>query len=150
VPGFVISEIIVNPRSDWNGDGVVNERDRGVEVCNWTATRIDMRGEYYVNFNGLPSDPFNGTVEAGECFMVWYELSGEKFRPATTGGKVHLEGPSGVVDVFVFPGYTPEPGADACIARWPDGSDNWYWLARCTPGRSNGWFLVNPTPTATP
>lgn len=148
VPAFALSEVMANPNADWNGDGEVNERDRGIEVCNWTDALIDMDDEYWVQFNGLPTDRFNGVVQAGQCFMVWYELSGSQFRPATTGGTLMLVGPTGPVDVFTYP--PQQPGQ--CIGRWPDGSNNWVWLNRCSPGQSNGFWLVNstPTPTATP
>ena len=146
VPVFVMSEVMANPGADWNGDGEVNERDRGVEVCNWTAATIDMDDGYWLQFNGLPSDRFNGIVQSGQCFIVWYELSGSQFKPAETGGTLMLVGPTGPVDVFTYP--AQQPGQ--CVGRWPDGSNNWVWLNRCSPGRSNGYFLVNPTPTVTP
>lgn len=146
VPALAISEIIGNPNADWNGDGEVNERDRGVEVCNWTAATIDFQDDYWLRFNGLSSDKFNGIVQAGQCFMVWYELSGAAFRPVPTGGTVSFVGPTGLLDVFTYPNMQP----GQCIGRWPDGSNSWVWLTRCTPGRSNGYFLVNPTPTVTP
>ena len=148
MPAFVISEVIANPNSDWNGDGEVNERDRGVELCNWTAATIDLNDEYWLRFNGLSSDRFNGVVQAGQCFMVWYELSGAEFRPMPTGGTLALVGPAAYVDVFTFP--PQQPGQ--CIGRWPDGANSWVWLNRCSPGRSNGYWLTrpSPSPTATP
>lgn len=146
VPVFVMSEVMANPDADWNADGEVNERDRGVEVCNWTAAAIDMDDGYWLQFNGLPSDRFNGIAQSGQCFMVWYELSGSQFKPAKTGGTLMLVGPTGPVDVFTYP--PQQPGQ--CVGRWPDGSNNWVWLNRCTPGQSNGYFLVNPTPTVPP
>ena len=146
VPALVISEIIANPNVDWNGDGEVNERDRGVELCNWTAAAIDMDDEYWLRFNGLASDTFNGIAPAGQCFMVWYQLSGADFLPATTGGAVSLIGPTGPLDVFTYP--PMQPGQ--CVGRWPDGANSWVWLDRCSPGRSNGYWLTNPTPTVTP
>ena len=146
VPAFGISEVIANPDADWNGDGEVNERDRGVELCNWTAATIDFDDDYWLRFNGLASDTFNGIVQAGQCFMVWYELSGAQFLPASTGGTVSLIGPTGVLDVFTYPAMT----AGRCVGRWPDGSNSWIWLDRCSPGQSNGIWLLTPTPTATP
>lgn len=148
VPVFVINEVMANPDSDWSGDGEVNERDRGVELCNWTAATIDFEDDYWLRFNGLASDPFNGIVQPGQCFMVWYELSGEAFRPATTGGTLSLVGPTGLLDVFTYP--PVQPGQ--CVGRWPDGANSWVFLNRCSPGQSNGyWYSVpTPTPTATP
>ena len=142
----MISEIIANPNADWNGDGEVNERDRGVELCNWTASAIDLDDEYWLRFNGLASDSFNGIAPAGQCFMVWYQLSGANFLPASTGGTVSLVGPTGLLDVFTYPNMQ----AGQCIGRWPDGANSWIWLNRCSPGRSNGYWFANPTPTPTP
>ena len=146
VPALVINEIVItSPIQDWNGDGRANERDRGVEVCNWTPTTIDFDDEYHLTFNGLPSDTFNGSVAAGQCFVAWYELSGALFRPATTGGTVRLVGPAGVIDQITYP-----PSSEAfCFGRLPDGG-GWRWLDRCSPGRSNYYWFNNPTPTAAP
>jgi len=146
MPMFGMSEVIANPNSDWNGDGQVNERDRGVEICNWTAADINMADEYWLRFNGLSSDPFNGIARAGQCFMVWYGLSGIDFQPAPTGGTLALIGPQGPLDVFTYP--PQQPGQ--CVGRWPDGSHTWAWLDRCSPGRANGYWLTHPTPTPTP
>ena len=146
VPVFAISEIIANPNADWNGDGEINERDRGVEVCNWTANTVDFQDGYFMRYNGLPSFRFNGIVQPGQCFMVWYELSGPQFLPQPTGGSVSLVGPAGVIDSYTYP--PMQPGQ--CLGRWPDGSASWTWLNRCSPGQSNGYWLTNPTPTPRP
>ncbi len=138
----MLNEIIANPDADWNGDGEVNERDRGVEVCNFSASRINFDDEYYLMFNGLESDRFNGIAQPGECFMVWYELSGEKFRPMPTGGDVRLVGVNGLVDAFKY----PAAPLGACIGRYPDGG-SWDWLTRCSPGRYNTYWTIYPTPT---
>ena len=147
VPRLVISEILANPDADWNADGEVNERDRFVEVCNWTAATIEFEDNYWLRFNGLRSDKFNGLLAAGECFAAWYMLSGEDFLPSDTGGQVDLEYIDAAVpvDSFVY----PQVPTGLCIARWPDGSDTWV-QQRCTPGQSNGYWLVNPVPTPTP
>ena len=43
IPGLVISEVGANPvNTDWNGDGLIDERDRFAEVCNWTGATIDL------------------------------------------------------------------------------------------------------------
>jgi len=145
---LALNEIIANPDTDWNGDGQVNERDRGAEICNFTAATIDFDDEYSVSFNGLASDTFNGILAANQCFVAWYELAGENFRPATTGGTVRLLGPSGLIDVFTY----PAAPYGRCVGRYPDSSTNWTWLDRCSPGRSNQYWqtVATPTPTATP
>jgi len=147
VPRLVISEILASPNTDWNADGEVNERDRFVEVCNWTAAAIEFDDKYWLRFNGLRSDKLNGRLAAGQCFVAWYLLSGTNFLPSDTGGRVDLEYIDAAVpvDSFVYPAVP----AGLCIARWPDGSNTWV-QHRCTPGQSNGYFLVNPTPTVTP
>lgn len=138
VPRLVISEVLINPANDWNGDGEINERDRGVEVCNWTGGSIQMNDAYWLRFNGVGSDRFNGRVDAGQCFMAWHTTSGLLFRPSATGGTLALMGPDGVLDSVAYPAVP----AGLCLARWPDGSDIWV-QQRCTPGQSNGWWLTH-------
>lgn len=146
VPALVISEIVANPNADWNGDGEINERDRGVEICNWTSGTIDFDDQYFLRYNGLPSERFNGIALPGQCFLVWYELSGEQFLPMPTGGTVSLVGPQDLIDVFTYPALA----SGQCVGRWPDGTNNWIFLDRCSPGHSNGYWLTHPTPTPRP
>jgi len=80
------------------------------------------------------------------CCFVWLGLGGINIETGDRGAPLMLVGPTGPVDVFTYP--PQQPGQ--CVGRWPDGSNNWVWLNRCTPGQSNGYFLVNPTPTVTP
>lgn len=117
-----------------------------MEVCNWTASAIEFEDDYWLRFNGLSSDRFNGRLASGACFVAWYELSGAAFRPSQYGGTVDLMNIDLMepVDTYTY----PAPPSNLCIGRWPDGSDTWAWL-RCSPGRSNGYWLVNPTPTPT-
>ena len=142
---FVISEVLPAPAQDWNADGEINERDRFVELCNWTAAAIDFDDDYWLRFNGLRSSKFNGQVSAGQCFLVWY--GDYQFFPNDSGGWVELVNRDSVLPVDAF-NYPPVPGG-LCIAAYPDGSKTWV-QQRCTPGKSNGWFLTHPTPTVTP
>jgi hypothetical protein len=144
---FTVNEIGANPDADWNGDGDVNERDRFVEVCNFTTTQIDMQtdGGYWVRYNGLATDPLEGLVDTGACFVVWYELSGANFRPQTTGGEIELLNAFGQQFAWAY----PAQAFGACWARTPDASDTWT-QQRCTPGERNSYWLYNSTPTPTP
>ena len=38
--------------TDWNGDGLIDERDRFAEVCNWTGATIDFDDNYWMTYNG--------------------------------------------------------------------------------------------------
>jgi len=149
VVGLFVNEVGANPGADWNGDGTVNERDRFAEVCNWTAADVDMgaTGPYYLRYNGMASDAFEGVIEAGECFVVWYELSGFNFRPQVTGGVINLVRDTTYVNGITYPDATNSGGN--CLARLPDGSSTWVWQ-RCSPGESNYYWRVNPTPTVAP
>jgi hypothetical protein len=147
VPGLVISEVGANMvNEDWNGDGLVDERDRFVEVCNWTGSRVDFGDDYWLTYQGARSDLFNGDIRAGECAVFWYDLSGRDFRPATTGGVYKLwHRTQGQLDAFT----AVTSAQDRCYARYPDGSTTWV-QQRCTPGESNGYWLTHPTPTPRP
>lgn len=147
VPGLVISEVGANiVNTDWNGDGLVDERDRFAEVCNWTAVTIDFDDNYWLTYNGGRSDTFNGEIPSGDCAVFWFDLSGRDFRPYPTGGVYKLwNRTTGLVSQFT----AGVNANDRCYARWPDGSTTWV-QQRCTPGESNGFWLVNPTATPTP
>ncbi len=145
IPGMYINEVGANPDSDWNGDGEVNERDRFAEVCNFSGATVNMDGEYFVRYNGGPSDPFTGSVANGACFVVWYGLNGPLFRPQPYGGVVNLMRGDTYVNGITYPS-TP---LGLCFARFPDSSNTWRWQ-RCSPGELNSFWLTHPTPTATP
>lgn len=147
VPGLVISEIGANfVNSDMNGDGLIDERDRFVEVCNWTAATVEFADNYWLTYNGGRSDLFNGEILSGQCAVFWFDLSGRDFRPYPAGGVYALwNRTTGAVDQF-----TANASAnDRCFARYPDGSAIWV-QQRCTPGETNGYWLTHPTPTPTP
>lgn len=145
IPRFVINEVGTNPDSDWNGDGEINERDRFVEMCNFTGATIHMDGHYYVRFNGGPSDPFGGSIPTGTCFVAWYGLSGPLFRPQVTGGMFDLVFNGSIISQA---NAGPIPYG-LCLARFPESTNAWVWQ-RCSPGETNGYWLVNPSPTPTP
>ena len=132
--------------TDWNGDGVVDERDRFAEVCNWTGATIDFNDDYWMTYNGGSTDLFNGEILAGQCAVFWFDLSGRDFRPYPAGGVYKLwNRDTGLVSAF-----TANTGAaDRCYQRYPLGSTTWV-LQRCTPGEPSGYWLTHPTPTPTP
>jgi hypothetical protein len=145
LPRMVINEVGTSPDSDWNGDGEVNERDRFVEVCNFTGATVDMDRRYFVRYNGGPSDPFGGSVENNLCFVVWYGLNGELFRPQIYGGTFDLVRDTQIIDQA----RTSQMPLGKCLARYPDSSATWLYQ-RCSPGEPNGYWLIHPTPTVTP
>lgn len=147
IPGLVISEVGANPvNTDWNGDGLIDERDRFAEVCNWTGATIDFNDDYWLTYNGGATDLFNGEILAGQCAVFWFDLSGRDFRPYPAGGVYKLwNRDTGLVSAF-----TANTGAaDRCYQRYPLGSNTWV-LQRCTPGEPSGYWLTHPTPTPTP
>lgn len=146
IPGFVVNEVGANPDADWNGDGEVNARDRFVEVCNWTASAIDMNGEYFITVDGLASQRFGGGIAAGRCFVFWQGLGDDAISIAPTGGTVALmRNADQTVSTVTY----PSASFGSCYARNPDGSASWA-SQRCTPGKENSWFETHPTPTITP
>lgn len=149
VSGFVISEILPqNGNTDWNGDGLLDRNDRFVEVCNWTASTIDLDDDYFVQVGATVTDLFNGSVAPGSCFVVWDSFSGTGFTIPAASTQVQLRSINQypqLIDVFTYP-VVP---VNLCIARYPDGSNTWV-QQRCTPGETNGYWLTHPTPTATP
>lgn len=146
IPGFVVNEVGANPDADWNGDGEVDARDRFIEICNWTASPINMGGAYYATADGGASDRFGGTIGAGQCFVVWHAFSGETFLLEPTGGTVALmRDMSLTISSVTYSALT----FGQCYARNPDGSASWA-MQRCSPGVTNDWWATHPTPTVTP
>jgi hypothetical protein len=145
LPRFVINEVGTSPDSDWNGDGEVNERDRFVELCNFTGATIPLDGRYYVRFDGAPSVAFGGSIANNSCFVAWYGLSGELFRPQIYGGTFDLVRDGQIIDQA----RTAQMPLGKCLARFPDSSSTWVYQ-RCSPGEKNSFWLLNPSPTPTP
>ena len=141
----MINEVGTSPDSDWNGDGEVNERDRFVELCNFTGATLPLDGRYYVRFDGAPSISFGGSIANNSCFVAWYGLSGELFRPQIYGGTFDLVRDGLIIDQA----RTSQMPLGKCLARYPDSSSTWVYQ-RCSPGELNSFWLLNPTPTATP
>lgn len=145
IPDFVINEVGGNPDSDWNGDGEVNARDRFVEICNWTASQIDMDNEYFITVDGLASARFGGGIAAGKCFVFWQGMGDDAISISPTGGTVALVRNTQAVSTATYPSLA----FGMCYARNPDGSVSWT-AQRCTPGKENSWFETHSTPTVTP
>lgn len=149
VAAFVISEVLpLQGNTDWNEDGRLDRSDRFVELCNWTASDIDLDDDYFVRVGATDTDLFNGSVDAGSCFVVWDSLSGDGFTIPSTSTQVQLRSINQypqIIDLFTYPAVP----AGLCIARYPDGSSTWI-QQRCTPGETNGYWLTHPTPTPTP
>ena len=145
IPGLVISEVGANPvNTDWNGDGLIDERDRFAEVCNWTGATIDFDDNYWMTYNGGSTDLFNGEILAGQCAVFWFDLSGRDFRPYPPAACTN----SGTVT----PGWSARlantGAADRCYQRYL-GSGRRF-AARCTPAKLSGYWLTHLTPTPTP
>lgn len=104
-----------------------------------------MDGNYYVRFNGGPSDPFGGYIQNDMCFVAWYGLNGPLFRPQVTGGMFDLVHDGAIISQA---NVGPLPYG-LCLARYPESTNAWVWQ-RCSPGETNGYWHVNPTPTTAP
>ena len=67
--------------TDWNGDGVVDERDRLRRSATGQARRLTSMTTTGMTYNGGSTDLFNGEILAGQCAVFWFDLSGATSDP---------------------------------------------------------------------
>ena len=104
--------------TDWNGDGLIDERDRFAEVCNWTGATIDFNDDYWLTYNGGAYRP----VQRRKSWPVNAPCSG-----STSAGVTSDPIPGGVYklwnrDTGLVSAFTANTGAaDRCYQRNPLG-----------------------------
>jgi len=137
MPGvLVINEFLPRPRSDWNGDGVVNFEDEFIEVINVGTQAMDLKGWKLDDQANSGSSPYNLpdlSLLPGQI-AVFYG-SQTHISLSDGGDTVRLLRPGGqTADIT---NYLIVEEADQSWCRLPDGRGAWNPACRPTPGRPN-------------
>ena len=131
---IVINEMLPNPASDWNKNGVTSGMDdefielfnsgkEPVDISGYNITDLSL-GYYYI----IP----NGTIIKPEGFWVVFSSESNVFQ-RNSGDIIWLYDPSGnLVDEKEYNSTT----SDVSFARIPDGG-NWTTSKTPTPGKPN-------------
>ncbi len=151
VPGvLVINEFLPHPRSDWNGDGVVNVGDEYIEIINVSPQAVSLKGWKIDDGEGV-SSPYtlpSVTLKPGEMTRFFGAETGILLSDG--GDTVLLLKPGGqTVDIRNYPVVAK---ADQTWCRLPDGSGVWTFTCYPTPGKPNAALAVGqsvqPAPAA--
>jgi|AMFO01.1.fsa_nt_gi hypothetical protein len=162
--GLVLNEIMADPASDWDGDGIYDYRDdEWVEVYNTGPETVDLSGFLLGDDQGLLTYGFQGSLGPGETLVVygsqsqaWQEENGFStvgFSMSNSGDTVvlfHVEGSDTLlIDSHTFNTY--EADDDRSTGRNPDGTGEWEIFDALNPYTGDTPPLGNglaPTPGA--
>ena len=72
-PGIIINEVLADPATDWNGDGVVDAKnDEWIEVRNIDTVPIDLSDYWLRDSSGpTPDLRLSGVADPGECVVFF-------------------------------------------------------------------------------
>ena len=146
IEGLVINEVMARNDStiaDEHGD-----YDDWIEVANVGASPIDLTGLGLIDhMDGSGAFTFPATtLNPGEYIVVWAdEEPGQgslhaPFKLDGDGEDVYLIDGAVIIDQMTF----PDLAADLSFGRYPDGADNWGFMAPATPGATNGPHNTQP------
>lgn len=160
--GLSINEIMADPNSDWDGDGLYDFRDdEWVEVYNDGPGDVDLTNYLLGDAEGLLTFGFSGLLSQGEALVVfgsqsqaWQSENGVSslgFNMSNDGDTVmlfHVDGPDTlIVDSHAF--LTHEADDDRSTGRYPDGTGDWQLFDEMNPYSGDTPPLGNglpPTP----
>jgi hypothetical protein len=136
--GLSINELMADPNSDWDGDGVYEFRDdEWVEIYNDGPGDVDLSSYLVGDADGLLAYRYSGVLNAGEALVVYGSQSQEwqsnngvsslGFNMSNDGDTVVLymidNSDTLVVDSHTF--NTNEAEDDRSTGRNPDGTGDW-------------------------
>lgn len=145
--GVRLNEILADPASDWDGDGIVQFRDdEWVEIMNTGADPVDA-SEYWLKDadDSAWRYCFSGSLEAGETRVVWgseavawQRVTGQPLAGLSlnnAGDTVRLYRVTGMdtvlVDLFEYPGHVGVDNRSA--GRLPNGTGPWILFDALEP-----------------
>lgn len=156
--GVFINEFMPDPASDWNADGVADERDEWIELYNGNSFDVDLSQWQLDDVGdrkparlkpGAGSKPYvfpeGAQVGAHGYLIVYGKVSGVQLN--NTNDDVRLLHPdSSIADQMSYTSSKP----DRAWARIPDGAPFFSRDCPPTPGAPNCSIVPTPTITLTP
>jgi hypothetical protein len=131
----VLNEFLPHPQLDWNGDGVANVGDEYIELINVSPNSFNVKGwKLDTGVNSLKSYTLPDLTLQPRQITVFYG-SETGMSLSDGGGTVRLIRTDGrIIDAFTYP-VVELPERTWC--RLPDGSAQWGFNCRSTPGQPN-------------
>lgn len=138
---LLLNEVLADPASDWNGDGVISSRDdEWVEIINTGPVPVDLAGYRLAGPDSVWRYEFSGVLGSGAVRLVtgrqsyeWETANGYPafgLRLGNTGGEIVLFRIHGttitMVDCYAYADHEAED--DRSSGRGPDGGANWILL----------------------
>jgi hypothetical protein len=172
--GIVLNEILADPASDWNVDGVVSSRDdEWAEIYNTGPDPVNLAGYRLAGPDSVWRYEFTGVLAPNAVQVVygrqsydWETANGFPafgLRLGNTGGELLLfrmdAGVATLVDCYAYADH--EADDDRSSGRGPDGGPTWLlfdalnpWTGSAQPAGSGclpspGLRMSCPTPTVT-
>ena len=141
-----LNEIMANPASDWDGDGVYQFRDdEWVEIINVGVAPVSLTGYRLANADTIWRYEFSGTLDPGQMKVVygsqsyaWEKATGNPafgLRLANTGSEIALWKIAGGTPQFLesYAYLDHEAEDNRSSGRFPDGTDTWHIFDALNP-----------------
>lgn len=136
---IVITEVLADPDSDWNGDGSIDDGDEFVEFYNAGDQPVSLDGwilqDKIEAYNGRGQLRFGAqhVIPAGAYYLLWRGDGGPVINANSEG--IYLRTPGyGMADEVNWSETMP---SDRTLARI---GSTWYWGALPSPGRATEWI----------
>ena len=159
-----LNELMADPASDWDGDGVFQFRDdEWVEIINVGVAPVSLTGYRLASADTVWRYEFSGTLEPGQMKVVygsqsyaWEQATGNPafgLRLTNTGGEITLwkitGGTSQFLESYAYLDHEAEDNRSS--GRFPDGTDAWHIFDALNPytgGTAPFGTGCNPSPGA--
>jgi hypothetical protein len=148
---ILLNELMADPASDWNGDGVYHSRDdEWVEVVNAGASPVSLIGYRLASPDTTWRYEFSGTLDPGQVQVVygsqsyaWEQATGNPaygLRLTNTGGVITLwklsPADTVLVDSYAYADHEAED--ERSSGRFPDGGAVWTLFDALNPYSGSG------------
>ena len=145
---LIVNEVMSNPTTDWNHDGVVNRGDQWVELYRDGGSYVDLDG-WIIDDGPGGSLPYRFDSFSTEWRYIVVFSSQTLIDFGQAGDVVRIYKPDGSLSDELE---VPEMQDDSSASRYPDGSDSIRVDLVPTPLYPNGsrGVITRPTPTPDP
>jgi len=145
---LIVNEVMSNPTTDWNHDGVVNRGDQWVELYRDGGSYVDLDG-WIIDDGPGGSLPYRFDSFSTEWRYIVVFSSQTLIDFGQAGDVVRIYKPDGSLSDELE---VPEMQDDSSASRYPDGSDSIRVDLVPTPLYPNGsrGVITPPTPTPDP